>query len=204
MISRPTHEQVVALCAIFQSCKLVDQLARTGKAPAAELKTCMDALLNQNPDSVDQLYGGIENLEMGAESLLEHLRDKRTDADSNVLRYVLSILHLAQRLKNNSEMTDRVAKGIEQANRQAQHFNVTHDNVFANVAGLYQHTISTFRFRIQVNGVANYLQQSNIANRIRCMLFSAIRSAFLWRQLGGKRYHLLLHRKRIAALVKSD
>jgi high frequency lysogenization protein len=44
-------------------------------------------------------------------------------------------------------------------------------------------------------GSAVYLQQAGVAARIRCMLFAAIRNAFLWRQLGGKRRHLLIQRK---------
>ena len=50
-------------------------------------------------------------------------------------------------------------------------------------------------------GSAVYLQQSAVAARIRCMLFSAIRNAFLWRQLGGKRRHLLLQRKAFLEVI---
>ena len=77
---------------------------------------------------------------------------------------------------------------------------MVHDNVLANIASLYQQTLSTLRQRIQVKGNAMYLQQPGVAERIRCMLFAAVRSAHLWRQLGGKRYHLVLYRK---ALIKA-
>jgi high frequency lysogenization protein len=97
-------------------------------------------------------------------------------------------------------MLETVASGIDNANRQAQHFSTIHDNVFANLASLYQQSISKLRLRIQVKGNAIYLQQPNVAERIRCLLFSAVRSAVLWRQLGGKKYHLVLYRK---ALIKA-
>ena len=97
-------------------------------------------------------------------------------------------------------MLETIATGIDNANRQAQHFSTVHDNVFANLASLYQQTISKLRPRIQVQGNAIYLQQSRVAERIRCLLFSAVRSAVLWRQLGGKRYHLVVYRK---ALIKA-
>ena len=86
-------------------------------------------------------------------------------------------------------MLKNIAEGIDNAARQAEHFSVIHDNVFANIASLYQQTISTLRQRIQVKGNPIYLQQPGVAERIRCLLFAAVRSAFLWRQLGGKRYH---------------
>jgi len=60
--------------------------------------------------------------------------------------------------------------------------------------------LSTLQRRIQVKGNAIYLQQPGVAERIRCLLFAAVRSAYLWRQLGGKRYHLLFWR---GALIKA-
>jgi high frequency lysogenization protein len=57
------------------------------------------------------------------------------------------------------------------------------------------------RLRIQVGGSGVYLQQPAIAQRIRCMLFVAIRSAFLWQQLGGTRIHLMLQRKTLVKLL---
>lgn len=44
-------------------------------------------------------------------------------------------------------------------------------------------------------GDYNYLQQARIANQIRALLLAAIRSATLWRQVGGSRWQLLLQRK---------
>ena len=98
-------------------------------------------------------------------------------------------------------MLNKIASGIENAERQAQHFSITHENVYANIASLYQDTVSTLRLRIQVSGSSGFLQQPAVASRIRCLLFTAIRSAFLWQQLGGKRIHLALYRKRFAGLL---
>ncbi|MEQ8953835.1 MAG: DUF489 family protein, partial [Gammaproteobacteria bacterium] len=36
-----------------------------------------------------------------------------------------------------------------------------------------------------------------VANCIRALLLAGIRAAFLWYQLGGRRWRLLLYRKRI-------
>ena len=91
-----------------------------------------------------------------------------------------------------------IGERLEQADHQATHFSsVSHTNVIANLAQIYQDSISTFRYRIQVNGYAGYLQQDSIAQRIRCLLFAGIRAAILWHQLGGKRYHLIFSRKQL-------
>ncbi|MCW9047867.1 MAG: DUF489 family protein, partial [Gammaproteobacteria bacterium] len=40
------------------------------------------------------------------------------------------------------------------------------------------------------------LSQTNNANKVRALLFAAVRSAVLWRQCGGSRWQLLLSRKK--------
>ena len=81
--------------------------------------------------------------------------------------------------------------------QQADIFDPTHDNVIASLADIYTGTISTFSFRIQVNGDYQYLQQARIGNQIRVLLFAGIRSAILWRQLGGSRLQIIIKRKKI-------
>ena len=202
--SKPTSEQAVALAAVFHACELVSQLANTGEASSDEMSLCMSALLNQNPDSLSQIYGPVSGLKLGMDSMERLFSDgsEETKKDSGeILRYVVSILYLARKLSSDKGMLDKIATGLENAERQSQHFSITHDNVYANIASLYQDTVSTLRLRIQVSGSSGYLQQPAVAERIRCLLFSAIRSAFLWQQLGGKRIHLAFYRKQLAKLL---
>lgn len=200
IFNRPTPDQALALAGVFQSAELVDHLARYGDITDAQLSGAMTTLLNQNPASVLDLYDSTDNLELGINSLRTMLND-RTKGSANVMRYVIGIMYLSRRLINNSEKISQVASGITQAQQQAEHFSPSHDNVIANVAGLYTETVSTMQGRIQVSGDPLYLTQAAIAQRVRCLLFSGIRSAFLWHQVGGKRSHLLLQRKGLLAVL---
>ena len=205
MFSKPTHEQAVDLAAVFQACHLVDQLANTGGASSQEVKVSMAALLNQSPQSIEDLYGSEQALETGMNAmtlLLDEYQGTELFAPITLV-YTLSVLSTERQLNSRPVMLKAVAEGIENANRQALHFSVVHDNVLANIASLYQQTLSTLRQRIQVKGNAMYLQQPGVAERIRCMLFAAVRSAHLWRQLGGKRYHLVLYRKALIKALKN-
>ena len=202
IFARPTQEQALALAAVFQACELVADLAHNGQTDNAKLEMAMGALLNQNPESLDQLYGPVDNLTTGINSMADFMgRQSSNPHHPEVMRYVISILYLARKLSGNKAMLAKIAAGIEGASRQAQHFSVTHDNVFGNIASLYQSTVSTMRLRIQVSGSGLYLQQPAIAERIRCLLFVAIRSAFLWQQMGGTRIHLMLYRKNLVRLL---
>ena len=198
MFSKPTKQQALALAAVFQASNQVYMLAYNGVSDKQKMSFAMSTLLNQDPDSLDQLYGPIENLEDGLDSMqifLENANNVSEPKYKEVICYVMSSIHLASKLSNDNQLLTKIEDGIDNARQQADHFSITHDNVYSNVGSLYQDTISNMRLRIQVMGSAVYLQQSAVAARIRCMLFAAIRNAFLWRQFGGKRRHLLLQRK---------
>jgi len=72
---------------------------------------------------------------------------------------------------------------------------------FAVLAALYQDTISRLTMRIHVKGVPEHLRKQDVADKIRALLLSGIRSALLWQQLGGRRWHLFVYKKRIRDCV---
>ena len=205
MFAKPTHDQAMALAAVFQACHLVDQLANTGEASTEEMKVCIGALLNQDPESIEDLYGSEQSLETGVDAMTVLLGEQKNTElfKSSTLVYGIAVLSIERQLNSRPVMLKNIAEGIDNAARQAEHFSVIHDNVFANIASLYQQTISTLRQRIQVKGNPSYLQQPGVAERIRCLLFAAVRSAFLWRQLGGKRYHLVVYRQALIRALKN-
>jgi high frequency lysogenization protein len=62
---------------------------------------------------------------------------------------------------------------------------------------LYQDTLSTLSFRVQVTGNVQHLKTPANADKIRALLLAGVRSAMLWKQLGGKRWQLILQRRQI-------
>ncbi len=94
-------------------------------------------------------------------------------------------------------MLQLIGTRMDQIQGQVEHFGIAHENVIAAFGGLYEDTLSTFRQRIQVHGDMRHLQQRDNAARIRALLLSGIRSARLWRQLGGHRWQLILSRRKL-------
>ncbi|MGB1328160.1 MAG: high frequency lysogenization protein HflD [Porticoccaceae bacterium] len=204
MFSKPTEQQALALAAIFQASNQVYKLAYSGHSDADKMHFAMSTLLDQNPDSLEKLYGSVENLQDGINTMRGFMENANKISDpkhKDVISYVMSSIHLASKLTSDKQLISKIENGIDNARQQAEHFSITHDNVYTNVGSLYQDTVSTMRLRIQVMGSAVYLQQAGVAARIRCMLFAAIRNAFLWRQLGGKRRHLLIQRKAFLKVI---
>lgn len=196
------REQALALAGVFQSAVLVERLAKTGTAPQEELETAVYSLFQLNPARTEDVFGGAEKVLPGLKVAQQLLKTRRHPEYTDSLRYVLSVLYLQRQLSKNNDLLSIIGARLEKAKVQAEHFSPTHENVFSNLATIYSDTLSTFRFRIQVLGDFNYLQQQRIANQIRTMLFAGVRAATLWRQLGGSRLHLIFQRKKLLAATE--
>ena len=107
------------------------------------------------------------------------------------------MIGLERQLDKRDDMLQIMGSRLDQIQQQVEHFGLVHDNVIAACGGLYQDTISTFRQRIQVHGDMRFLQQPNNAAKIRALLLAGIRSARLWRQLGGHRWQLVFSRSKL-------
>lgn len=204
-MSNNWQDTTLALAGIFQASALVQQLAKTGNVPNQAYRCSIESLFALNPPDTVSIYGSVANLQVGLELLRETLSADTPNNAPNAprareaLRYAMGILHLQKKLSARNDMLGVLGARLQQAARQAEHFGATHENVVGNLGDLYQETLSTFPFRIQVTGDQDYLQQPRIASEVRALLLAGIRSATLWRQLGGNRWQLLLRRKRLAA-----
>lgn len=199
-MSKNWNDITLALAGVFQAAALVEQLAKTGYIPSASQETSIASLFQQNPANALAVYGGKpDGLELGLKVMSDLLHHHQNKDYPDTLRYVLGILHLQKKMMARSDMLEIISQRIDQCARQAEHFGgVTHENVMSNLGGLYGDTISTFKFRIQVMGDFSYLQQTRVADQVRALLFSGIRSATLWRQVGGKRLQVIVQRRKIS------
>lgn len=194
----PTQEQLIALSAVFEAATLVDKLARTGQAPEAQVGCLLGSLLVRDPKSTLDVYGGDDlNLREGYKALVGALERSPASLQREPLRYALALLGLERQLAKRDDLLQVIASRLDQIHNQVEHFGITHDNVVAACGGLYQDTISTFRQRIQVQGDMRFLQQPAVAAKVRALLLTGIRSARLWRQLGGHRWQLVFSRGKL-------
>ncbi|MDT8385008.1 MAG: high frequency lysogenization protein HflD [Gammaproteobacteria bacterium] len=199
-------DRTIALAGIFQATQLVQQIANTGNADEQALEACIQSLFRINVDKAEDAYGNSDRLAIGLRTLIEQLggqsETEGKSRDLYISKYAAGIMVLERRLTKNPGMLETIGNGIERASSQVEHFSLLHENVIANLAHIYSQTISTIKPRIMVQGEHVYISNANLANRIRAVLLSAIRSAVLWRQCGGTRWQLLLQRRAIVQEAK--
>jgi len=106
------RERVIALAGIFQAAHLAAQIANTGMADTEASQTSVDSLFKIDADSVEDVYGGVERLEIGLNLLYKQLGLKETD-NVEVSRYVLTLLHLENKLQKHPEMLNTIHTGMQ-------------------------------------------------------------------------------------------
>ncbi len=188
------YDITLALAGVCQAAKLVQQFALEGEADSAAVKISLETLLQTAPENTLAVYGGDErNLKLGLQTLLEQLNGSTDD----LTRYWLGVLALSGKLDNNGDAKAELARRIQYLPTQLAHYDLLDDQMFATVAAMYVDIISPLGNKIQVKGAPLYLQQPAIHNRIRTCLLTGIRSAILWRQVGGSKWQLLFFRRKI-------
>jgi len=201
MVTKNWEDISIALAGLFQAAGLVEQLAKTGYLPSDAYRCSIESLFVFEPPNARRVYAeDLASLTLGLE-LLQAVLEPGNQRHREALSYALGILHLQRKLSGRKDMLAVLGHRLQQAARQAEHFSSTHENVIGNLGDLYQETLSRFRFRIQVTGDHQYLQQKRVAHQVRALLLAGIRAASLWRQSGGSRWQLLFQRKRLAATV---
>jgi len=170
-------------------------VARTGAADEADLETSIGSVLKINAVDAPDVYGGLKNLTTGFKVLQRQLGAQ--DVDTELARYAAALVFLERRFRDRQDARDTVRAGVERAAAQAAHFGLSHENLLANLADIYQQTISQLGPRIMVMGEPEYLSNTANANKIRALLLAGLRSVWLWRQCGGNRFKFLLDRGRM-------
>jgi len=191
----PLQEQLTALAGVFQAAALVNKLAHTGQVSDASLSYMLQTLLVRNPASTIDVYGGDDLGLNDGYKLMQAILERNTDnLPRESLRYVVGMLSLEKQFDRRDDLLEIAGQRIPKIEQQVELYGLSSDNIASSFGGLYQDTISTFKQRIQVHGDMRFLQQEATAAKVRALLFAGIRSARLWRQLGGRRWHLLTKR----------
>ena len=200
----PEQQQLLALAAVFEAAQLADDVAQRGDCDPKAFEALIIGVMALDADDFDDIYGQPALLREGVSLLNRSLNKDSAGANLRPLNYGLALLHLAGKLRKNDDTVSILRNRLLALSGQQAHFDKFSDDAFCHrIAGIYVDTLATFRFRIQVKGDPAHLQDDDKAARIRALFLAGVRAAFLWHQLGGRRWHLLFHRKRLLALIDS-
>ncbi len=181
-----TDYRSLALSGIVLAAELVHASAHGQPQDQAAAAAVRRAIRTHRAATLAEIFGPPGDYRAGVRATLTALQGKSDNPQ--VLRYALQIIELANLLRQTPQVVERLGSELD---------GLPDAPTDADLAGVYQATISTLGKRIQVTGNPALLQQQETAERIRACLLGGIRFAWLWHQLGGRRWHLLVRRKQI-------
>ena len=197
------NNRIIALAGLFQATELVRQAANHGTWSRYSADTCLESLLALEADSVEDIFGGADQVRLGAEILIAVLQGDRRYMES--LGYAVSIMQLESSFRKSADMQAHIGAELEEIAGidDGTEIHEIKDLQAKKIAALYTQTISTLSPRVVVNGRPQHLQVDRTVNWIRTLLFAGLRSAVLWRQLGGGRFSLMFGRKKMMDQAQS-
>ena len=174
-------------------------MSRTGTYPIEYLEASLHSLFSFDAENVEGVFGNIQGVKLGLQNLAAGLAPGDDETMGTMMRYFLSILHLEGKFAGRPDLQEVVHNRLQHSSYKAAHFSSQSKEICQSVAAVYSDTLSTLPFRIKIAGSAQHLQSEANAEMIRALLLAGVRSAFLWRQLGGRRWKLTFQRGRIRA-----
>jgi len=194
------EERVLALAGLFQATALAQQLASDGRCDETAMEASVASVFRIDAPSVVGVYGNVANVRLGLRTLITQLDEG--DRDMAVTRMAVTVMRLERGLARRRDLLDKLQKDIVATKRQVEHFGQDSLQVATRLAGVYTATLSTLKPRVLVSGNPQLLQQPAVVSRVRTSLLAAVRSAVLWRQVGGRQWQLLLNRRQCNMLAR--
>lgn len=197
-----TSDQIIALAGLSQAVTLVNDLATKGQCNDADFKACIDSLFVFDPKTtLDVFAGDLSQIHTGLTVLSNLLSSREPENVKPIIRYMLGLLVVQKKATQNKDMMAVLHSRLTHIERNQALFDET--QVSEKLSAVYQDTLSTLKNRILVTGNLKYLKTVAISDKIRALLLSGFRSALLWRQLGGSKWHFILSKSKIETASKA-
>lgn len=196
------RSRVLALAGMMQALKLVRQIADTGHADGEGERNALDSVFRIDAASAEAVYGNSRSLRGGLLLLRDYFTDR--NSDQALPKLGMSVLQIERRFVADDTVAQQVLDGIRALEGIAERQGSIHPDVISKLGQLYADTISLLRPKVIVQGNPHYLQQPDVVAEIRALLLAALRSAVLWRQMGGTMWDFALRKRAMMAAIEAE
>lgn len=199
-MSNRYSDRVLALAGLAQALHQVRRIAETGQSEASAVQSVLDSVFRIDAASPMAVYGRVGDVAPGLRVLRDYLaKEGRDDA---LPRLAMSVLQLERRFVREQDTVHAVSRGLKEIAPRAEELGSPHPDVLSALGGLYADTVSHLRPRVMVQGNPHYLGQPGVVAEIRAILLAALRSAVLWRQMGGTLWDFVFSRRAMLDAVE--
>lgn len=175
----------LSLAGVFLAATLVHRMASGDRVDPEQQDTLLATIPTHQATELSEVFPEPAAYQLGAQVAIDALSGRSTAPE--ILRYALQLVDLAKLLRGVPQIVAKLGRLLDDLEPTP--------NSNADLANIYQQTISTLGKRIQVTGDPQILQREESADTIRALLLAGVRMAWLWHQLGGRRWLLILRRQ---------
>ncbi len=220
MSTASIHSQTLALAGVLQAAAQVHDIANTGQTDQQATIASLRSVLRLSAESVQEAIGKPSELRYGLRQLQGLFSGNQQKLPA--LQYAMLVMQLEQSFRRDKHRQQALAEELalinrhlplmaeQNGNEQTAKNDQLNDNdaaliqpeIVSQLANAWSEQVRVLKPQIAVQGKPLYLQNDNNVHLIRALLLSALRSAWLWQQLGGRRWQLIFKRKRILQAAK--
>ncbi len=190
------RDKTIAFAGMLQASELVRQIATSGQCSQQAAEASIGSIFSRNPESTEDVYGGLGGVRMGLRVMVELFSARHGQEGLQALNYSLGLAKLGTKIQRDGKRQRALGEEldlIEAAWRDAE--EQLDESVLSQLADVYQQHVSTLDFRLSISGQPEYLKQTEKVAFVRALLLAGLRSAFLWRQVGGRQWRLVFQRR---------
>ncbi len=193
-------ELIYPAAGMLQATQLSIQLASLGYCDTALLDSQLNSLFVFNPTKTIEIYGNNElNLHLGLIYLKKILLNPWKQWNRPIRSIVDSFFKVAKYILQSTPVQKKLLSQLEKIKEQINYFgSIDHPLIFNNLADIYVELSAQLNLNLKIFGQQKFLQNQEILNKIRVCLLMGIRSAVIWKQLGGQFFSLFLYREHIS------
>ena len=203
MINERELNKTLALAGVFQAASLIELFATTGKVPQASFTESIDSIFQIEPGSVNEIYNADNRARLGLETLIESLLYPKQRHTQHWLRYSKAMIRMERIITRRKYLHKIIRSRLEHHKHYATFFESNISKiVISKLAGLYVDIAGELSYRILIRGNPSLLLAPEQNKKVCATLLAGIRSANLWRQLGGSEWDLIFQKESIITASK--
>jgi len=185
-------DRVIALAGLMQALYQVQGMANNGHFETQPLSVCMDSLFRFDAETPEAIFGSVENLKSGLRQFTKQLEGQ--SRDGAIVKMAMSVLQLERQFSKHQDAMRAVQHQLRHLAPQKLERGSTDAQVLGKCGEIYANHISPLGPKVIVQGSPAYLSQPIVVAEIRASLLAAVRSAVLWRQMGGSYWDFFFSR----------
>lgn len=192
--------QTYLIGGLYQSAEMIHQIATTGKCSYEDFKHIIMALKISKFQSIEETFGSTAHLHSGLRACKTYYSmqpSHDTAATIQINRYFAELFKLASYLRKNPNLLTKIGDKVAESTPDFAELDENIEQLIRHFATMYSEIISPNAPRILIRGTENHLKIEFNAQKVRTLLLAGLRIVLLWRECGGKQWHLFIRRKKI-------